>query len=492
MKRSTLVPAILGAALLVAAAGCENSTGPATGATGLVTGALQVHLTTSGADLDLDGYTVSVDGGATQAVGMNGQLNYAGLSAGGHSVALAGVASNCAVSGANPRVVDVIRGDTTSVAFEVRCVATTGSLILIAAVPVPPNYGIHDTFVRDGLAFVSAWNSGLMIFDVGNGMRGGSPAAPALVSSLVTSDNGVPRGPAVHNAWWFHNPSTGERRYVFIGQEGPFTYGPPVTASGDIHVVDVADLANPVEVAYFHLPGAGPHNFWMDESAQILYSAYYNAGVVALDVSGTLSGNLAGREIARIQPGGSGSTSVWGVQLAGGFLYAIDELSGLWQLQLSGSGFTVRGGGLNLPRGASSDFWVHAGHAYTGQLHACAGECPPGVTLSSLYVWRLDASGAPTLVDSIVVGSSGGLDHVTDVEVSDDGKVLMFSDEGGTGLHFYDLADPARPRLLARTVVPAGVHTATFGVIGGRRYVFAAKDPPDPALLIYDVTDLMR
>jgi len=41
-------------------------------------------------------------------------------------------------------------------------------------------------------------------------------------------------------------------------------------------------------------------------------------GVVALDVSGTLSGNLAGRKIARIQPGGSRSTSVWGVQLAGG------------------------------------------------------------------------------------------------------------------------------------------------------------------------------
>ena len=88
------------------------------------------------------------------------------------------------------------------------------------------------------------------------------------------------------------------------------------------------------------------------------------------------------------------------------------------------------------------------------------------------------------------MGSSGGLDHVTDVEVSDDGKVLMFSDEGGTGLHFYDLADPARPKFITQAAVPTGVHTATFGVIGGRRYAFAAKDPPDPALLIYDVTDL--
>ena len=30
---------------------------------------------------------------------------------------------------------------------------------LVASVEIPPNYGIHDTYVRDGIAFVSAWNS---------------------------------------------------------------------------------------------------------------------------------------------------------------------------------------------------------------------------------------------------------------------------------------------------------------------------------------------
>ena len=33
-------------------------------------------------------------------------------------------------------------------------------IALAASVPIPPDYGIHDTFVRDGLAFVFAWNSG--------------------------------------------------------------------------------------------------------------------------------------------------------------------------------------------------------------------------------------------------------------------------------------------------------------------------------------------
>jgi hypothetical protein len=104
-------------------------------------------------------------------------------------------------------------------------------------------------------------------------------------------------------------------------------------ASGDIHVVDVSNLANPVEVARFHLEGAGTHNFWVDEARQILYAAYYNAGVVALDISGTLSGNLSNRLLSQVLPGGPDNTYTWGVQLANGSLYAIDMLSGLWQLK---------------------------------------------------------------------------------------------------------------------------------------------------------------
>jgi hypothetical protein len=123
---------------------------------------------------------------------------------------------------------------------------------------------------------------------------------------------------------------TGEQRYLFVGQEGPGVVGS--RSSGDIHVVDVSDLANPREVAFFHLVGAGTHNFWVDEARQVLYAAYYNAGVVALDVSGTLSGDLSGRLLSQVRPGGNQNTYTWGVQLANGSLYAIDMLSGLWQL----------------------------------------------------------------------------------------------------------------------------------------------------------------
>ena len=91
-------------------------------------------------------------------------------------------------------------------------------------------------------------------------------------------------------------------------------------------------LSAPREVAFFHLDGAGTHNFWMNERRQILYAAYYNEGVVALDVSGELHGDLADRLIGRIRPGGPEGTYTWGVMLARGSLYAADMLTGLWQV----------------------------------------------------------------------------------------------------------------------------------------------------------------
>ena len=219
-------------------------------------------------------------------------------------------------------------------ALQIYDLSTPQSPAVVAVVPVPPVYGIHDTFVRDGLVFAFVWNTGVQIYDVGNGMAGGSITNPVLVGAVTTAGTGVPSGGAsAHNGWWFHNPNTGEKRYLFVGQEGPVEFG--VSSSGNIHVVDVSDLAHPREVAFFHLEGAGSHNFWMDEANEILYAAFYNGGVVALDVSGTLQGDLAARQVARLEPAGA-DTFVWGVQLHQGRLYAIDMLSGLWQLGSSG------------------------------------------------------------------------------------------------------------------------------------------------------------
>src|SRR5438128_376640 len=90
------------------------------------TGNLTVNTSTTGSNLDPDGYTATVDGGASQSVGTNGSVTFPGLSAGSHSVALSGVAANCSVSGANPQTVTVPSGGTATASFAVSCAATGG------------------------------------------------------------------------------------------------------------------------------------------------------------------------------------------------------------------------------------------------------------------------------------------------------------------------------------------------------------------------------
>ncbi len=196
---------------------------------------------------------------------------------------------------------------------------------------------VHDVFVRDGVLFTALWNEGLAIWDVGGLGRGGSPAAPVRVSTTPSV------GGQVHNLWWLRDATTGAKRYAILGQEGAGSIGS--SSLGDVHVMDVSDVAAPREVAFFHVDGAGPHNFSVDETNGVLYAAYYNAGVIAIDVRGDLGSctevqksgtrcnlGLMGRELAR-GPVGQGAVYVWGVKLDGGFLYASDMLNGLWKLR---------------------------------------------------------------------------------------------------------------------------------------------------------------
>ena len=200
---------------------------------------------------------------------------------------------------------------------------------------------IHDVFVRDGLLFTALWNGGMTIWDIGGGGRGGSPSNPVQISNISTM------GGKVHNIWWFHDPINGSKRYAFVGEEGPGTGAFGSSSSGDIHVVDVSDLANPREVAFFNVPGAGTHNFAVDEANGFLYAAYYNGGVRVLDIRGDLGTcdaaakaadgrcnlQLMGREVARGLLDRNMPVFIWGVQQVGNHLYASDMLNGLWKLQ---------------------------------------------------------------------------------------------------------------------------------------------------------------
>ena len=196
---------------------------------------------------------------------------------------------------------------------------------------------IHDVFVRSGYLFAMLWNDGVEIFDIGGGGRGGSVANPVSISRTETV------GGRAHNGWWYHDKS-GSKRYLIVGEEGPSVSGN--SSSGDIHILDVSDMTKPVEVAYYGVPGAGSHNFQVDEQRGILYAAYYNGGVRVLDIRGDLgtctieeqgTGGRCDltkmkREIGTGLMDAGRSVYVWGVQLLKGKLYVSDMFTGLWVL----------------------------------------------------------------------------------------------------------------------------------------------------------------
>jgi hypothetical protein len=197
---------------------------------------------------------------------------------------------------------------------------------------------VHDVFVRDGILMAALWDDGVAIFDIGGGGRGGTVAVPVQLGIVKTT------GGKAHNIFWFRDPAGGSKRFAFVGEEGPGSIG--ISSIGDIHVIDVSDMANPVEVAFFNVPGAGVHNFSADETGGVLYAAYYNGGVRALDIRGDLSSctvaqkspdgrcdlRKMNRELAKGPAGIVLPVFIWGVHFADGKLYASDMLNGLWRL----------------------------------------------------------------------------------------------------------------------------------------------------------------
>ncbi len=201
-----------------------------------------------------------------------------------------------------------------------------------------PGKYLHDIWIADGLAYVSYWDDGLFILDVGDGRWGGTPTEPVEVSSLA-----YPEG-QTHVAFPYTNADG--HSYVFVGDEifgcdeciarsGTHVDGP----RGFVHVLDLEDPENPREVGRYEVPEAGVHNLWVEDD--LLYAAYYQGGLRVVDVSGELRGDLyrQGREIAWYPTGHPeglepNAPLAWGPQPYRGNIYVSDLNSGLWVLRL--------------------------------------------------------------------------------------------------------------------------------------------------------------
>ena len=190
------------------------------------------------------------------------------------------------------------------------------------------NRVLHDIFIKDGIAYLSYWDDGLVILDLGGAGKGGSPTRPVFVSRIAYPEGNT------HTAWRWKD-------YVFVGDEifpEIWDMDRPIDARGYIHVIDVSDIENPIEVAKYEVPEAGAHNIWIEDDEETLYIAYYQAGLRALDVSGDLRGDLydQGREIDRYDTSASEGVVLPNVPFAGTVIlqdekiFTVDFNSGLW------------------------------------------------------------------------------------------------------------------------------------------------------------------
>jgi hypothetical protein len=105
---------------------------------GATTESMRITTATTGSSLDRDGYTLSIDGGAARATGINEVLIVPAITRGDHTVALAGLASNCTTDGPNPRTVTITAGVEASVSFTVIC--TYAGATRWATIPFPANF----------------------------------------------------------------------------------------------------------------------------------------------------------------------------------------------------------------------------------------------------------------------------------------------------------------------------------------------------------------
>ena len=199
---------------------------------------------------------------------------------------------------------------------------------------------LHDVQVKDGLAYLAYWRDGLVILDVGAGMKGGSPEKPQFVSQYRFNHN------ELYGDGWLAGAHAVFRykNYVFVGDEvfpGEFNIQSRerIPVRGIVHVIDVSDITHPRKVAEYSVPEAGAHNIWVKDD--VLYMGYYSGGGRILDVSGELRGELyrQGREIGRLWTGDPegfrpNQPFAWGAQPQGDLIYFIDINSGLWIVKL--------------------------------------------------------------------------------------------------------------------------------------------------------------
>jgi YVTN family beta-propeller protein len=249
---------------------------------------LQLITTTTGGDLDPDGYTYAIDGGAPTVIGINTSVIVSGLVPGTHQVVVGGVASNCTVAGGTTHSVTVAAGSSTDLQLAITCVGSSPTIV--ATVPLPNGpYGVAvsdagviyaaqiggTTLARGNLATQSFTSTVVVgttpphvVFN---------PAGTIAYATLQTGQ-GLAVVDVATNTLTTTVPLASDGFNLIVSPDGQTVY--VTTANGTLYVVNAATNAVITTLAV----GAAANGLAFSPDESILYVSSRDAGtVVAID-----------------------------------------------------------------------------------------------------------------------------------------------------------------------------------------------------------------
>ena len=161
------------------------------------------------------------------------------------------------------------------------------------------------------MLYASYLNDGLVILDIGNGIKGGSPSNPQLVSQYKydldslckpAEAGGAPVIGGTHTAWRTRTTSSSPTNCSVRRDEHARLETRRSARRAGCTCSTCSDIFHPKPVAWYEPEYGGVHNVWV--VGDTLYMGAYNAGFRAFDISGELRGDLRAqqREMAHVNP----------------------------------------------------------------------------------------------------------------------------------------------------------------------------------------------
>ena len=147
---------------------------------------------------------------------------------------------------------------------------------------------LHDVQAVDGLLYMGYWRDGLIILDIGKGIKGGSPGNPQFVSQLRFNYS------ELYGSGWLAGAHSVFRykNYVFLGDEVfpaefDLTDRARIPTKGIVHVIDLSDIDDSSSGSHSKFAGS-------PEVVQLIGAGLNSAGRFGETSSPALAEILAG------------------------------------------------------------------------------------------------------------------------------------------------------------------------------------------------------